>query len=114
MFNPVVVEFKGDKYEVPANKVLGLIASIEEHANIVALNDPSTLKYTSLAKAYAAAIWYAGGKASVDDVYAELFNKDGVSNVRAAIANLVLMMVPPSAYEHEGDEGEQEKKTSSQ
>lgn len=110
MFNPVDLEFKGQNLSVPANRVLGLIASIEAHVNIVALNNPEKLSYASLARAYADAIKYAGGKATADEVYEELFGA-GNSNVHAVIGNLMIMMLPPSALAAAAEEDGGEKKT---
>jgi hypothetical protein len=112
MFKPITLTFKGQDYEVPANKVLGLIAEIEEHVNVVQLNDPTSLKYSSLARAYAAAIWYAGGRADPDEVYAMLFEHGGATSVRNVIADLITLMVPPSVTESAA-EGTEEGKAES-
>jgi len=106
MFEPIEIKYKDQTLTVPANKVLGLIASIEQHVNIVQLSDPASLSYVALARAYAAAIWYAGGKANVEEVYALLFEEGGASSVQSAITSLTMMMVPPSAIKQAEDSGE--------
>ena len=111
MFKPITLSYKGAEYEVPANKVLGLIAEIEEHVNVVQLNSPETLKYSSLARAFAAAIWYAGGRADPDEVYELLFDHGGASSVRNVVSSLIMLMVPPSVIESHKEEDSQEKKT---
>lgn len=95
MFEKIVIEYKGDELTVPASRVFGLIATIEEHVTIQELHDNP--KNTAIASAYAAAIRYAGGKANPADVYSMLFDTKSALNIRAAITNLVMMMVPPSA-----------------
>jgi hypothetical protein len=109
MFEKIVIEYKGEELAVPANRVFGLIATIEEHITIQELHDNP--KNTSIASAYAAAIRYAGGKANPVDVYAMLFDTNSALNIRAAITNLVMMMVPPSALTNaESGDGDAKKK----
>lgn len=108
MFDKVKIEFKGEEFTVPANKVFGLIAEIEEHITIQDLHEKP--KNTAIAKAYAAAIRYAGGEASVVDVYEQLFDSSSSLNIRSAITNLVMMMVPPSALNSAKEEGGDTKK----
>jgi hypothetical protein len=95
MFEKIVIEFKGQQYTVPANRVFGLVAEIEEHIRITDLHNGP--KNTAVAKAYAAAINYAGGDADIGEVYEMLFDRDGGLNIRTAITNLMMMMLPPSA-----------------
>lgn len=99
IFNPVTVSFRGEDYKVPANQVLGLIAAVEDEITIAELyGNP---KNTAVARAYAAAIRYAGGAASVSDVYEELFDMKGAHNIRSVIQSLILMMIPPKHLQEE-------------
>jgi hypothetical protein len=95
MFEKITIQFKGQDFTVPANKVFGLIASIEQHITIQELHDKP--KNTAIANAYAAAINYAGGDAKPHEVYEMLFDLQGALNIRTAVTNLVMMMVPPAA-----------------
>lgn len=108
IFNPVVVSFRGNDYSVPANGVLGLIAAVEDEITISELY--SNPKNTAVAKAYAAAIRYAGGSATVSEVYEELFNMKGKDNIRAVIQSLILMMVPPKHLQEPSEGVEEVKK----
>ena len=112
MFEKITIEFKGDELEVPANKVFGLIAEIEEHITLPELH--SKPKNTAIASAYAAAIRYAGGKATTFEVYEMLFDMEGALNIRNAINNLVMMMVPPSALQQKGEVEDVKKKPKKQ
>lgn len=108
MFEKITIEFKGETFVVPANGVFGLIAAIEEHITIQDLHDNP--KNTAIAAAYAAAIRYAGGKATTSEVYCMLFDEGGALNIRTAITNLVMMMVPPSALQDAEEDGADVKK----
>ena len=108
MFEKIVIEYNGEELTVPATRVFGLIATIEEHITIQELHDNP--KNTAIASAYAAAIRYAGGKANPADVYAMLFDTNSALNIRAAITNLVMMMVPPSAIAAAGTSDDDTKK----
>lgn len=108
MFEKIIIEYKGEELTVPATRVFGLIATIEEHITIQELHDNP--KNTAIASAYASAIRYAGGKANPTDVYAMLFDTSSALNIRAAITNLVMMMVPPSAIAAAGTSDDDTKK----
>ena len=108
IFKPVDLIFKGTNYSVPANKVFGLIEAIESQVTMADLSiNP---KNTALARAYHAGLTYAGCSCGVEDVYQELFNRDGSTPVATVINQIMLLMIPP---EHlnlpQGDEGKKEK-----
>ena len=108
MFEPIEITFKDQSLKVPANRVFGLIASIEEHITITELYDKP--KNTAIAKAYAAAVNYAGGDASVNDVYSMLFDAQGALNIRNAIQSLILMMIPPEHLQQKSEPQEKKPK----
>lgn len=95
MFEKITLQYKGQDFTVPASRVFELIAEIEQHITIQELS--GSPKNTSIANAYSAAINYAGGDSTPGDVYEMLFDMDGALNIRVAITNLVMMMVPPKA-----------------
>jgi len=109
MFESIHISFKDQELKVPATKVFGLIAEIEEHITISDLY--SNPKNTAIAKAYSAAVRYAGGKASTSEVYEMLFDADGASNVRVVIESLMMMMIPPKHLRPDVENsGDSEKK----
>lgn len=102
IFNPVTVCFRDKEYTVPANQVLGLIASVEDEITLAELyGNP---KNTAVARAYSAAIRYAGGTASVSEVYEDLFDAKSSSSIRAVIQSLILMMIPPKHLQEDEPE----------
>lgn len=108
IFNPVEITFRDQVLKVPANQVLGLIAAVEDEITISELY--SNPKNTAVARAYAAAIRYAGGSASVAEVYEELFDMGGKTNIRAAIQSLIMMMIPPKHLQEKSAEDDTKKK----
>ena len=102
MFEPIVIEFKGEEFKVPANQVFGLIATIENYITLADLH--GSPKNTALAEAYAAAVRYAGGNATKSEVYEMLFDMTGPQNIRSAIGSLMAMMIPPSAMKKAKEE----------
>lgn len=97
IFQDVNLVFKGDEYTIPSNKIMKLIAIVED---IVTLQDLTTgkVKLSKLSEAYAAAINYAGGKVEVEDVYASLFGDGGAESVSGSITSLIMLMLPPDSY----------------
>jgi hypothetical protein len=95
IFEPVTLTWQGGEYTVPADRVLGLIASVEEHITLADLGRASTPKLAQLSYAYAAALRYAGARVTADEVYAACF-RDTASTVQALITSLLIMMIPPS------------------
>lgn len=103
MFNPTTLVWNEKEYLIPANRMMGAIASIEEHITLNELHETSqrrnTIKLASLAGAYAAALQYAGAKVSQEDVYKGIFAQGGVGSsfIIEAVQTLILMMVPPTS-----------------
>jgi hypothetical protein len=102
IFENVSLEWRGEKYVVPANRMLGAIAAMEQHIGFFELADPSQLRKLSLARlarAFASVLRYAGCAVSDDEVYADLFaSKTTVTQqVIPAINTLLLLMMPPDA-----------------
>ena len=99
VFQEVIFGFKGEEYTVPANKVMKLIAEVED---IVSLGDLTTGRgphISKLAAAYCYCINYAGGKATIEQVYETLFGVDENLSSATAVTNLIALMVPPSSYQ---------------
>jgi hypothetical protein len=98
IFQPVTFGWGGKDYTVPAERALGLIAEIEEVMTFIDLlvnRDKPNL--SKLARAYGAALRYAGARVSDDEVYEGLFNPGKLfEEVQQAIAVLLAIMTPPS------------------
>ena len=92
------VEFTwGDKtYKVPPDKVLQLIAVIEEHITIEEL---TTGKFprAKIAQAFTAALRFAGAFPQVDQVYAALFNVEDARRIMQTVDALLSVMIPPES-----------------
>ncbi len=95
IFEDINLFFNGQAYVVKADKVNGLIDTIEEHVKMFDLVNPQYLRNMRLAKAYHAALVYAGAECGLDEVYDSLFDGDEKHSVITRINGLFAMMVPP-------------------
>lgn len=100
-FDDVTLQWRGRDYVIPANRMMGAIARIEDHVTMVELGrmgERGTVPLAKLAGAYAAVLRYAGAaKITDEDVYEALFDGGQQATVMAAITALLGMMVPKSA-----------------
>jgi hypothetical protein len=99
MFSPITLDWKGQPVTIPADALLGAIATVEK---VVTFNEmlefdrrqayPGAL----MARAYGALLRYAGVKVTDEEVYAGLFgDAELASNVTGSMQILMVMMVPP-------------------
>lgn len=98
IFDPVTLTWKGADHEVAPDKIMGLIARIEEIvtlSEIHAAAQKGGMPLAKLAMAYGSALRYAGARVADDEVYASFFEA-GSDAIPAAISALLSMMVPPS------------------
>ena len=93
MFEPVIIEYQGEELTIPSDKVMQLIGIIEGKisAGEITSENPSSSK---LAAAYAAAINFAGGKTTQEEIYLTFFT-GGKAVTEQTILGLILMMTPP-------------------
>ena len=98
VFQDVVFGFKGEEYTVKSNKIMRLIAMIED---IVTLGDLTSgnIKLSRLAEAYSACLNYAGAETEVETVYETLFGSGSSGVVQESITTLMMLMLPPSSYQ---------------
>ena len=97
IFDPVTLVWKGEEHVVAADKIMGLIARIEEVVTlpeIHAASQKNGLPLGRLAMAYGSALRYAGARVDDDEVYASFFGGDPGA-IPAALTALLAMMVPP-------------------
>lgn len=98
VFDDVTLNWKDVPHVIPANRVLGAIARIEEVLTLdelIAYQARGTAPLAKIAQAFGAALRYAGGRATDDEVYASLFSgADANEKMVLSIATLLHMMVP--------------------
>lgn len=99
-FKPVVVEFKGVEYEIPANKRLKLIQHLEEILPLSRIfeiqQNPGNAPFGLITEAYIEVLRFAGVPSTEIDegeVYSQLFEDD---RILASITALSMSMFPPS------------------
>lgn len=98
VFKDVTLGFRGNEYTIPHNKVMRLIAIIEDIVSLRELTTGNGPKLSRLAEAYAEALKYAGAKVEIDEVYEALFIGEGAAEVSQIVTSLVLLMMPPKSY----------------
>lgn len=108
-FEPVTLAWQGDRFTVPAEKQLRLIAEIEDAltvgSNLPAINVllSGTPKHSRLAGAYGAALRYAGAVVTDEEIYISImegFAKGGAEaaiQVQDAVIGLLSIISPPAA-----------------
>lgn len=102
MFQPVELVWKDQTYTIPANKVLGAIASVESIITLGELQAFAIKRAAPLAKmsmAYGALLRYAGAAVTDADVAEHVFTGGDQGKVIDAIGNLLLLMIPPRLRE---------------
>lgn len=103
IFDDIKLEWQGRERVIPARRVMGAIATIEDVVTLVELQrygERGAMPMAKLAMAYAAVLRYAGAQAGDDEVYASLFGSDAdeaQGRMLASIQTLMMMMVPPEA-----------------
>lgn len=101
VFKEVGLTWKGREYVVPPDKVMGLIAEIEEHVTIEELASRGGIKRAKASAAFAAALRYAsrvaGSPTRIEDaeVYQAFFADDVAASTTQIITSLLSMMIPP-------------------
>lgn len=100
-FDDVVLTWAGIDYTIPATKMMGAIARIEDHVTLPELRnygERGAVPLSRLASAFASVLRYAGAKLTDEDVYAEMFKGEAQQAAMAISVNiLIAMMVPKSA-----------------
>lgn len=99
IFKPVTLSWKGAEYEVAADKVMMLIAQIEDVITLPELLNPKGRPLAKISMAFGAALRYAGAKVRDDEIYASMFAAGSSDAAAAAVSGLLSMMLPPSTVE---------------
>lgn len=123
LFNDVVLNWDGDTYTVPSDKVMRLVSKVEAELTrdypdqnaFDLLSRPSGPPLSNLCSAYAVALKYAGANVDAEDVYGVLFSGNDNTAEVATLATMGLMeiMLPPGTFKSEGGESGGKSKASS-
>lgn len=95
IFEPVTISWKGEDYTVPADKVMRMIACIEDHVKVGDLIRPEGPGFVKLSMAYGSALRYAGARVADDEIYESIYAQ-GADQFATLVASLLTMMMPPS------------------
>jgi hypothetical protein len=97
-FDDIHLGWEGQKYTIPAHRVMGAIKRIEDHVTLAELQRDAgrgTLRLGKMAAAFAEVLRYAGAPAVTEaDVYAKMFGDEAQATVVAAVSMLLGMMIP--------------------
>jgi hypothetical protein len=100
-FDDISLDWDGKTYTIPANKVLGAIARIEDVmtlGELLAYVERETAPFGKIAAAYGAVLRYAGCKVSNEDVYTGIFAAATPAAVQtvviSSLTTLLAMMMP--------------------
>lgn len=99
MFQPVDFIWHDKVYTIAPNRILGAIATIEEHFTFQDLAEAMKTKkflLTKLSRAYGDVLRYAGATVTDDEVYVGMFDGNMHANIQIAVNTLLTMMIPPS------------------
>ena len=107
VFEPVTLGWKGKEYRIQPDRIMPLLARIEDVitlAELAACAERRTLPLAKIATAFAVALEHAGARVKAEDVYAAMFSS-GETQQRAvqAVDALLGMMLPPEAYREDED-----------
>lgn len=114
IFEDIKIEWDGDEYVVPSNRVMGAIARVEEFVTLKELSEfsqkPEGAKYAKLSQAYATLLRYAGAKVEDEEVYEAMFPKNSAdedfrARLYAALGGLLKTMLPPRSLSVTVEEG---------
>jgi len=99
VFKDIELEWRGSKLTIPANRVMGAIALIEESITLKEIFEAGAkgkVKLSKISAAYGSVLRYAGAKVDDEEVYAGMFaGESSAAAASAAVTGLLSMMVPP-------------------
>lgn len=101
-FEPFEMEWAGKKYVIPAHRVMGAIARVEDVVTLPQLQDHGlrgSMPMAKIAMAYGALLRYAGAAVTDTEVYEGMFTSLRENNAKALVDSTVVLMslmVPPS------------------
>ena len=100
LFESQSLMWKGETYVIPSDRMLGAIATIEEHFTIMEMLAASHGRppLVKISRAFAALLRYAGCKVSDEEMYRSIFDPQAniMERIEAALVTFLLMMTPPA------------------
>lgn len=95
IFKDIELVWHGQTYTVKSEKVMRLIAQVEDVCSIADLH--GTPKLAKVSSGYATALRYAGCRVTDDEVYAAIFQSGAnmTQVISELVTGLLVMMVPP-------------------
>lgn len=108
-FDDAKFEWRGKEYSVPANRILPMLARVDEFITLAELSDHLARKSVPFAKvalAWGAVLRYAGAHVTDEDVYCGMLEGDGGASATLALHGLMGLMMPKSQAKdtHQGNE----------
>lgn len=103
--SPVTLTFEDKKYEIPADKILPLIAQIENVITLGQLLDEQNPAPAKLSMAYGIALRYAGAKVTDGEIYTSIFKNNSAQMMAEAVSGLMALMIPPEAIQKKVSSG---------
>lgn len=116
-FEPVTVAWKGETYTVEPDRMLMLIAQVEDALSggsgkqaVQILTQSGGPNYSALSRAFGAALRYAGADVSDEEIYLSIMDDfadrkaDVAVKVQQAIMALLAIIAPPIALALSGDD----------
>jgi len=88
MFIDLELEFDGQEYKVPSNKVFGLIRAVEL---VVSAEDLAHRRMGAISDGYSAALNFAGGNTTGEEVH--LFMIDDIDSVAKRMESVYTILV---------------------
>jgi len=108
VFEPVKIKWDGEEYEIPANRVMGLIERIEDHISFADLGGKNP-KIGKISRAWAEVLRYAGAAVSDDEIYMQMFDGATGGQIQTAVFGLMEIMIPPAYLQKKTPAGPAEK-----
>jgi len=106
VFRDLELEWQGVVYSIPANRIMGAIARIEEVVTLPELQayaQRGTAPVAKLSMAFGSVLRYAGADISDDEVYAAALaeNAEESGGVLTAVMNVMQIMIPPDVLKNQ-------------
>jgi len=101
LFKPISISWGGNEYTIPADRIMGAIASVEDIMTLKELGDymqKNDAPLGKLAMAFGTVLRYAGARVRDEEIYSSMF-EDGSVNIMNCLTILLTMMLPPQKDE---------------
>jgi hypothetical protein len=112
VFDDVILVWDSKEYKIPASRMLGAIAQIEEVITFQELciaREKNKISLSRLSEAYGGVLRYAGVKATDEEVYAGMFASGAGQLALVTALTTILMMMVPKDLRSGGGESKQGK-----